>query len=282
MNVFPHIKKKYKNNIDWCKYVLIFIGIVFSFCFLFIPLISIFIEALSGGIYFFIKNLNNYEIQHSIFLTLLIAFITIFVNVIFGILISLLLTHFNFFGKSIFFILINLPFAISPVIVGLMYLLTYGINGPIGNFLDQYDIQIIFSLPTMILVTIFITFPFIIMELIPIILYQNKNEEEAAILLGASGWQIFWNITLPKIKLGLLYGIVLTYARSIGEFGAVSIVSGLIRGETYTLPLQIELLYQDYNNIGAFSASALLAIIAIILLFLKRIIQWKSKNYFIK
>lgn len=280
MSVFLSIKKKYKYNIDWYKWILIFIGIFFSFCFLFIPLISIFLEALSEGTIIFIKNLNNYEIKHSIFLTLLISFITVIINIIFGVLISWLLTRFHFFGKSIFFILINLPFAISPVIVGLMYLLTYGINGPIGNFLDKYNIQIIFSLPTMILVTIFITFPFIIMELVPIMLYQNNHEEEAAILLGASGWQTFWYITLPKIKLALLYGIVLTCARAIGEFGAVSIVSGLIRGETYTLPLQIELLYQDYNSIGAFSASALLTSIAITLLCLKKIIQYKSKKIF--
>lgn len=274
--------KIFIKNIDWSKFFLIIIGVFFSILLLLIPLISIFYEALICGFFLFFKNLNNYDLQHSIFMTVLISFIVIPINVVFGILTAWLITRFIFPGRNIFLTILNLPFAISPVVVGLMYLLVYGINGPIGSWLDKYDLQIIFSLPSMVLVTIFVTCPFVLIELIPIMIHQGNNEEEAAILLGASGWKMFWYVTLPNIRFALLYGIVLTNARAIGEFGAISIISGLIRGETYTLPLQIELLYQDYNVVGAFSAAVVLTTISLFLLFLKKIIQWKLDNNMIK
>lgn len=274
--------KIFIKNIDWSKFFLIIIGVFFVILLLLIPLISIFYEALICGFFLFLKNLNNYDLQHSIFMTVLISLIVIPINVVFGILTAWLITRFIFPGRSIFLTILNLPFAISPVVVGLMYLLVYGINGPIGSWLDKYDLQIIFSLPSMVLVTIFVTCPFVLIELIPIMIHQGNNEEEAAILLGASGWQMFWYVTLPNIRFALLYGIVLTNARAIGEFGAISIISGLIRGETYTLPLQIELLYQDYNVVGAFSAAIVLTTISLFLLFLKKIIQWKLDNNMIK
>lgn len=269
-------------GIDWCKILLITVGVLFSFFLLLIPLISIFYEAFFQGYILFLKNLNNSEIKHSMYLTIFIAFITIPINIIFGTLTAWLVTRFTFTGRNILLTIFNLPFAISPVVVGLMYLLVYGVNGPVGKWLDIYDLQIIFSLPGMILVTVFVTCPFVLIELVPIMLHQGSNEEEAAILLGASGWKMFWYITLPNIRLALLYGIVLTNARAIGEFGAISIISGLIRGETYTLPLQIELLYQDYNIVGAFTAAVILTTIAIFLLFLKKVIQCRLENHFLK
>lgn len=272
--------KKLILNINWVKWFLISIGMILSIFLLLIPLISIFYEAFHQGYDVFLKNLNNYDMHHAIYMTLLISIITIPINIMFGTLTAWLVTRFVFIGKNILITILNLPFAISPVVVGLMYLLVYGINGPIGKWLDNYDIQVIFSLPGMILVTVFVTCPFVLIELIPIMLHQGSHEEEAAILLGASGWKMFWYITLPNIKLALLYGIVLTNARAIGEFGAISIISGLIRGETYTLPLQIELLYQDYNIVGAFTAAVILTTIAIFLLFLKKIIKWKLNHRF--
>lgn len=269
-------------SIDWYKILLITVGVLFSFFLFLIPLISIFYEAFFQGYILFLKNLNNNEIKHSMYLTIFIAFITIPVNIIFGTLTAWLVTRFVFTGRNILLTIFNLPFVISPVVVGLMYLLVYGVNGPVGKWLDIYDLQIIFSLPGMILVTVFVTCPFVLIELVPIMLHQGSHEEEAAILLGASGWKMFWYITLPNIRLALLYGIVLTNARAIGEFGAISIISGLIRGETYTLPLQIELLYQDYNIVGAFTAAVLLTTIAIFLLFLKKVIQCRLENHFLK
>lgn len=278
---FLNIKKS-NIKIDWAKLILIILGSSIAILVLLIPLVSIFYEAFSHGIKLFLYNLNNNDIKHSIYITILITLITIPINVIFGIFTSWLLTKFVCSGRSILLTILNLPFTISPVVVGLMYLLVYGINGPIGSFLDKYDFQIIFSLPGMVLVTIFVTCPFVILELVPIMLHQGKNEEEAAILLGASGWKMFWNITLPNVKLALLYGIILTNARAIGEFGAISIISGLIRGETYTLPLQIELLYQDYNVVGAFSAAVVLTGIAMFILLLKKIIQYRIENQIVK
>lgn len=269
-------------SIDWYKILLITVGVLFSFFLFLIPLISIFYEAFFQGYILFLKNLNNNEIKHSMYLTIFIAFITIPINIIFGTLTAWLVTRFVFTGRNILLTIFNLPFVISPVVVGLMYLLVYGVNGPVGKWLDIYDLQIIFSLPGMILVTVFVTCPFVLIELVPIMLHQGSHEEEAAILLGASGWKMFWYITLPNIRLALLYGIVLTNARAIGEFGAISIISGLIRGETYTLPLQIELLYQDYNIVGAFTAAVLLTTIAIFLLFLKKVIQCRLENHFLK
>ncbi len=181
-------------------------------------------------------------------------------------------------GRQLLLTLLDIPFAVSPVVAGLVYLLFYGSNGPLGGWLDEHNLQIMFSWPGMVLVTIFVTCPFVVRELVPVMLSQGSQEDEAAILLGASGWQMFRRVTLPNIRWALLYGVVLTNARAIGEFGAVSVVSGSIRGETLSLPLQIELLEQDYNTVGSFTAAALLTLMAIITLFLKSMLQWRLEN----
>ena len=194
------------------------------------------------------------------------------------ILLAWLVTRFNFPGRQLLLTLLDIPFAVSPVVAGLVYLLFYGSNGPLGGWLDEHNLQIMFSWPGMVLVTIFVTCPFVVRELVPVMLSQGSQEDEAAILLGASGWQMFRRVTLPNIRWALLYGVVLTNARAIGEFGAVSVVSGSIRGETLSLPLQIELLEQDYNTVGSFTAAALLTLMAIITLFLKSMLQWRLEN----
>ena len=200
------------------------------------------------------------------------------VNLVFGVLLAWLVTRFNFPGRQLLLTLLDIPFAVSPVVAGLVYLLFYGSNGPLGGWLDEHNLQIMFAWPGMVLVTVFVTCPFVVRELVPVMLSQGSNEDEAAVLLGASGWQMFRRVTLPNIRWALLYGVVLTNARAIGEFGAVSVVSGSIRGETLSLPLQIELLEQDYNTVGSFTAAALLTLMAIITLFLKSMLQWRLEN----
>jgi len=270
-----------KNNsgrINWGKWTLIAIGMLVSFLILVVPVISIFSEAFSKGIMPALDNISNPDMLHAIWLTVLIALITVPVNLVFGILLAWLVTRFDFPGRQLLLTLLDIPFAVSPVVAGLVYLLFYGSNGPLSGFLEAYDLQIMFAWPGMVLVTIFVTCPFVVRELVPVMLSQGSQEDEAAILLGASGWQMFRRVTLPNIRWALLYGVVLTNARAIGEFGAVSVVSGAIRGETFSLPLQIELLQQDYNTVGAFTAAALLTVMAILTLFLKSALQWRLNN----
>ncbi|MBS9424869.1 sulfate/thiosulfate ABC transporter permease CysW [Photorhabdus caribbeanensis] len=266
--------------INWGKWVLIITGVLFSILLLVIPIVWIFMTAFSKGVEVVTENLLDPDMLHAIWLTILIALITVPVNLIFGVMIAWLVTRFQFPGRQCLLTLIDIPFAVSPVVAGLLYLLFYGSNGWAGNLLEPYDIQLMFSWPGMVLVTIFVTCPFVVRELVPMMLSQGSQEDEAAILLGASGWKMFWRVTLPNIRWALLYGVVLTNARAIGEFGAVSVVSGAIRGETYTLPLQVELLHQDYNTVGAFTAAALLALMAIITLIVKSALQWRlSRQY---
>ncbi|AYW96730.1 sulfate/thiosulfate ABC transporter permease CysW [Yersinia pseudotuberculosis] len=261
--------------INWGKWALIVIGAAFSFLLLVIPMVWIFITAFSKGIAVVGQNLLNPDMLHAIWLTVLVALITVPVNLVFGVVLAWLVTRFVFPGRQLLMTLIDIPFAVSPVVAGLMYLLFYGSNGVVGGWLDAHDIQLMFSWPGMVLVTIFVTCPFVVRELVPVMMSQGSQEDEAAVLLGASGWQMFRRVTLPNIRWALLYGVVLTNARAIGEFGAVSVVSGSIRGETYTLPLQVELLHQDYNTAGAFTAAALLTLMAIVTLFLKSGLQWR-------
>ncbi|AIN15004.1 sulfate ABC transporter, permease protein CysW [Yersinia pseudotuberculosis IP 32953] len=261
--------------INWGKWTLIVIGAAFSFLLLVIPMVWIFITAFSKGIAVVGQNLLNPDMLHAIWLTVLVALITVPVNLVFGVVLAWLVTRFVFPGRQLLMTLIDIPFAVSPVVAGLMYLLFYGSNGVVGGWLDAHDIQLMFSWPGMVLVTIFVTCPFVVRELVPVMMSQGSQEDEAAVLLGASGWQMFRRVTLPNIRWALLYGVVLTNARAIGEFGAVSVVSGSIRGETYTLPLQVELLHQDYNTAGAFTAAALLTLMAIVTLFLKSGLQWR-------
>lgn len=264
----------YRRQIDWVKWGLILTGVVLSILFLVVPIAWIFMTAFSKGIEIFTDNLLDSDMLHAVWLTLLIALITVPINMLFGISMAWLVTRFRFPGRQWLMTLIDIPFAVSPVVAGLLYLLFYGSNGWAGQWLEQFDIQLMFSWPGMVLVTVFVTCPFVVRELVPVMMSQGSQEDEAAVLLGASSWKMFWRVTLPNIRWALLYGVVLTNARAIGEFGAVSVVSGAIRGETYSLPLQVELLHQDYNTVGAFTAAALLAMMAIITLMVKSTLQW--------
>ncbi|WCG89246.1 sulfate/thiosulfate ABC transporter permease CysW [Proteus terrae] len=264
----------YRRQIDWVKWGLILTGVVLSILFLVVPIAWIFMTAFSKGIEIFTENLLDSDMLHAVWLTVLIALITVPANMLFGVSMAWLVTRFRFPGRQLLMTLIDIPFAVSPVVAGLLYLLFYGSNGWAGQWLSQFDIQLMFSWPGMVLVTVFVTCPFVVRELVPVMMSQGSQEDEAAVLLGASGWKMFWRVTLPNIRWALLYGVVLTNARAIGEFGAVSVVSGAIRGETYSLPLQVELLHQDYNTVGAFTAAALLAMMAIFTLMFKSALQW--------
>ena len=262
-----------RQPVNWGKWLLIGVGALVSFLLLVVPMISIFWEALKQGIIASLSNLKDGDMLHAIWLTIMGALITVPVNLVFGTLLAWLVTRFTFPGRQLLLTLFDIPFAVSPVVAGLMYLLFWGINGPAGGWLDAHNIQIMFAWPGMVLATIFV-----VRELVPVMLSQGSNEDEAAVLLGASGWQMFRRVTLPNIRWALMYGVVLTNARAIGEFGAVSVVSGSIRGETYTLPLQVELLHQDYNTVGSFTAAALLTLMAILTLFLKSVVQWRLEH----
>lgn len=272
------LKGASRSRINWGKWILIALGMLISFGLLVVPMVAIFTSAFSNGLMAAFSNLKDGDMLHSIWLTVLMALITVPVNLVFGTLLAWLVTRFDFPGRQLLLTLFDIPFAVSPVVAGLMYLLFWGVNGPAGGWLDAHNIQLMFSWPGMAMVTIFVTCPFVVRELVPVMLSQGSNEDEAAVLLGASGWNMFWRVTLPNIRWALLYGLVLTNARAIGEFGAVSVVSGSIRGETYTLPLQVELLHQDYNTVGAFTAAGLLTLMAIVTLFLKSALQWRLEH----
>ncbi|MEA1065628.1 sulfate/thiosulfate ABC transporter permease CysW [Apirhabdus apintestini] len=267
-----------RGRIEWGKWLLIGTGALASFLLLVMPLLAIFKEAFAKGVVPLLENFKDPDMLHAVWLTLLIALITVPVNLVFGTLLAWLVTRFQFPGRQLLLTLLDIPFAVSPVVAGLIYLLFYGANGPLGGWLEAHNIQLMFAWPGMALATLFVTCPFVVRELVPVMMSQGSQEDEAAVLLGASGWQMFRRVTLPNIRWALLYGVVLTNARAIGEFGAVSVVSGSIRGETLTLPLQIELLEQDYNTVGAFGAAALLTVIALITLFLKSLLQWRLQH----
>lgn len=256
-----------RRRFPWQKWLLIGAGLLLTFVILIVPLMWIFVTALSDGIGGVVRALAEADMLHAIWLTLIVALITVPVNLIFGTLLAWLVTRFRFPGRQLLLTLADLPFAVSPVIAGLLYLLLYGSNSWLGGFLESsLDTQIMFALPGIVLVTIFVTCPYVVRELVPVMLSQGAQEEEAAVLLGARAWQIWWRVTLPNIRWPLFYGVILTNARAIGEFGAVSVVSGAIRGETFTLPLQVELLHQDYQTVAAFTASGLLALMAVVTL----------------
>ncbi|MCE0801854.1 MULTISPECIES: sulfate/thiosulfate ABC transporter permease CysW [Buttiauxella] len=278
MTDVTELKSYRRTGFNWGKWTLIGLGVLISFLLLVVPVASIFAQAFSKGLMPALQNIVDPDMLHAIWLTVMIALITVPVNLVFGILLAWLVTRFDFPGRQLLLTLLDIPFAVSPVVAGLVYLLFYGSNGPLAGFMDEHNIQIMFAWPGMVLVTIFVTCPFVVRELVPVMLSQGSQEDEAAILLGASGWQMFRRVTLPNIRWALLYGVVLTNARAIGEFGAVSVVSGSIRGETFSLPLQIELLQQDYNTVGSFTAAALLTLMAIVTLFLKSAVQWRLNS----
>ena len=260
------------------KYLLIGTAVAFLMIMLVVPLITIFTEAFRKGIEAYFTSFSNEYVIQAIKLTLITAAIAVPLNLIFGVCASWAIAKYSFFGKSFLITLIDLPFAVSPVISGLVYVLLFGAQGWFGSWLIENDIQIIFAVPGIVLATIFVTFPFVARELIPLMQEQGNDEEQAALLLGASGFQTFWKVTLPNIKWGLLYGVILCNARAMGEFGAVSVVSGHIQGTTNTMPLQVEILYNEYNFVAAFAVSTLLAILALLTLVLKYILEWKVQR----
>jgi len=250
--------------------VLLFLGI-----FLILPLLAVFTEALRHGFATYFAAISDPNALSAMKLTLIAALIAVPLNVVFGVSAAWAIAKFEFKGKSILITLIDLPFAVSPVIAGLIYILIFGMQGWFGSYLFDHDIKVIFAIPGIVLATIFVTFPFVARELIPLMQAQGKDEEEAGLVLGASGWQILWRITFPNIKWGLLYGVILTNARAMGEFGAVSAVSGHIIGMTNTLPLHVEILYADHQLAAAFAVASLLALLAIVTLILKTFVEWR-------
>ncbi|PMR71533.1 sulfate ABC transporter permease subunit CysW [Halomonas heilongjiangensis] len=256
--------------------LLVIAAVALSALFLLLPLVAIFAQAFAQGAGVFWTNVTNSYTRSAIGLTLFITVLTIPVNLVFGVMLAWLVTRFRFPGRRILQTLIDIPFAVSPVVAGLVYLLLYGRNGWIGGWLDTHDIQLMFAWPGILMVTIFVTCPFVARELIPLMQAQGSRDEEAAVTLGASGWTLFRRVTLPNIRWALLYGVILTNARAVGEFGAVSVVSGAIRGQTNTLPLHLEQLYQDYNTVGAFASAALLALIALLTLAAKAGLEWRA------
>jgi sulfate transport system permease protein len=243
---------------------------------LILPLLSVFGNAFAGGVGVFLSSLEDPDARAAIHLTLTVAAIAVPLNTITGVAGAWAITKFDFPGKGFLITLIDLPFSVSPVVTGLVYILLFGAQGLLGPILAQHDIKIVFAIPGIVLATMFVTFPFVARELIPLMTEQGRSDEEAALSLGANGWQTFFRVTLPNIRWGLLYGVLLCNARAMGEFGAVSVVSGHIRGETNTMPLQIEILYNEYNYIAAFAVASLLAMLALVTLVLKTVLEWLS------
>jgi len=257
------------------RWLLIALGLSFIGLVLVLPLISVFMEALRSGIGAFFAAVSEADTLAAVRLTLLVAVISVPLNVAFGLAAAWAIAKFDFRGKSLLITLIDLPFSVSPVISGLVYVLLYGANGWFGPWLKEWDIKIIFNVTGLVLATIFVTFPFVARELIPLMQEQGRDEEEAAISLGANGWRTFLYVTLPNVAWGLLYGVLLCNARAMGEFGAVSVVSGHIRGLTNTMPLHVEILYNEYDFAGAFAVASLLALLAIVTLVAKSLLEWR-------
>jgi sulfate transport system permease protein len=259
----------------WVRIVLVTVALAFLTLFLFVPLVAVFVEAFKKGGDAYLAAITDPDAVSAIKLTLIAAVISVPLNLVFGISAAWAIAKFEFRGKSILLTLIDLPFSVSPVISGLIYVLMFGAQGWFGPWLQEHDIKILFAVPGIVLATVFITFPFVARELIPLMQSQGNEEEEAALVLGASGWNTFRRVTLPNIKWGLLYGVILCNARAMGEFGAVSVVSGHIRGETNTMPLQVEILYNEYNFAAAFAVASLLALLALVTLAIKSFIEWR-------
>jgi sulfate transport system permease protein len=258
--------------------LLIGVALAFLLLFLFVPLAAVFSQALSKGWSVYLAAITEPDALAALRLTLLAAAIAVPLNTVFGVAAAWAIAKFDFRGKNVLTTLIDLPFSVSPVIAGMIYVLVFGMQGWLGPWLREHDLKIIFAVPGIVLATVFVTVPFVARELIPLMQAQGREEEEAAAVLGASGWQTFWRVTLPNIKWGLLYGIILCNARAMGEFGAVSVVSGHIRGETNTLPLHVEILYNEYQFAAAFAAASLLAVLALITLGLKALVESRQRK----
>lgn len=261
----------------WVRRLLIAFALTFVFLFLVLPIAAVLTEALRKGWDTYFTSLADPDAWSAIRLTLLITAIVVPLNLVFGVLAAWAIAKHEFKGKAFLITLIDLPFSVSPVVAGLVYVLVFGANGWFGGWLLAHDIKIIFAVPGMVLATIFVTLPFIARELIPLMQAQGTDEEQAAVVLGATGWQIFSRVTLPNIKWGLIYGVILCNARSLGEFGAVAVVSGHIRGQTNTMPLQVEILYNEYQSVAAFALASLLALLAILTLIIKTFVEWRQR-----
>ena len=262
----------------WVRYTLIGISLVFLFLFLVLPLAAVFAEAFRKGFDAYWDALKEPDAWSAIRLTLITALIAVPLNLVFGIAAAWCIAKYEFKGKSVLTTLVDLPFSVSPVVAGLVYVLMFGAQGWFGPWLQEHDVKVIFAVPGIVLATIFVTFPFIARELIPLMQAQGNEEEQAAMVLGATGWQTFWYVTLPNIKWGLIYGVILCNARAMGEFGAVSVVSGHIRGQTNTMPLHVEILYNEYQSVAAFAVASLLALLALVTLIIKSVAEWRQER----
>ena len=262
----------------WVRRTLLAVALVFLTLFLFVPLVAVFVEALKKGWDVYVAAIVEPDARSAIWLTLVAAGISVPLNLVFGVAAAWAIAKFDFRGKNLLLTLIDLPFSVSPVIVGLIYLLVFGMQGWFGEWLREHDIKVVFALPGIVLATVFVTFPFIARELIPLMQAQGQEQEEAARVLGASGWQMFWRVTLPNVKWALLYGVILCNARAMGEFGAVSVVSGHIRGQTNTMPLHIEILYNEYQFAAAFAVASLLAGLALVTMALKYVVEQRVRR----
>ena len=262
----------------WVKWTLISLALGFIFLFLLLPLAAVFTEALRKGVGAYLEALTEPDAWTAIRLTLITAAIAVPLNLVFGVAAAWAIAKYEFRGKAFLTTLVDLPFSVSPVVAGLVYVLLFGAHGWMGPWLQAHDIKIIFAVPGIVLATIFVTFPFIARELIPLLQAQGTEEEQAAMVLGASGWQTFWHVTLPNIKWGLVYGVILCNARAMGEFGAVSVVSGHIRGQTNTMPLHVEILYNEYQSVAAFAVASLLALLAVATLLIKSVVEWQFER----
>jgi sulfate/thiosulfate transport system permease protein len=265
--------------VKWC---LITVAVIFCAAFLLVPLANVFFQALSKGWRYYFLALGHPDSLSAIRLTLLIAGISVPLNVLFGLAAAWAIAKFEFKGKPLLITLIDLPFSVSPVVAGLMLVVLFGLQGFVGKWLDAHDIKVIFAVPGIVLATVFITFPFVARELIPVMQATGMEQEEAAMTLGANGWQTFWKVTLPSVKWGLVYGIILCNARAMGEFGAVSVVSGHISGQTNTMPLHVEKLYNEYDAAGAFAVASLLALLALGTLGIKTFLEWRQARSYEK
>jgi sulfate/thiosulfate transport system permease protein len=262
----------------WVRWTLIGIALTFLLLFLVLPLAAVFTEALRKGFGAYLAGLSEPDAWSAIRLTLITAAIAVPMNLVFGIAAAWCIAKYEFRGKAFLTTLVDLPFSVSPVVAGLIYVLLFGAQGWLGPWLSEHDIKIIFAVPGIVLATVFVTFPFIARELIPLMQAQGNEEEQAAIVLGATGWQTFWYVTLPNIKWGLIYGVILCNARAMGEFGAVSVVSGHIRGQTNTMPLHVEILYNEYQSVAAFAVASLLVLLALVTLVIKSIVEWRQER----
>ena len=276
--VRSHSRRRGLDDPRWLKSTLLTIASAFVALFLVVPLASVFVEALRQGVGLYFTALTEPDALAAIRLTLLTAAIAVPANVVFGICAAWAIAKFEYPGKSLLTTLIDLPFAVSPIVSGLVYVLLFGAQGWWGPWLIEHDIRIIFAVPGIVLATVFVTFPFVARELIPLMQAQGKDEELAALTLGASGWRTFWRVTLPNVKWALFYGVILCNARAMGEFGAVSVVSGHIRGETNTIPLHVEILYNEYQTQAAFAVASLLTLLALVTIVLKSFIEWRHRQ----